>query len=286
MRGEFIGVWSESWREIWSKLARHTKAPDDLFIELYRELNTVLIIPPNQTSSEKVLAETRFVEIVSDPALARRAFMKKKSSDLRGERFLVEFFESAYQVIENLGGDLLANRYFNLVNAFINKYSLRYDLRRPCFLHPTLPGIFANLMRDIKTATTQDAHLNSLMKDFDSAIRDLRIECSDTRIKTCIQKQINLMEAMGARYPGVNKTTLGDICDQVGTWPHGALKESLKRIYGFASDYPGIRHGSTPKGVIRDIEMRDMVAVSILLAGFVPYLTDQINADIIYRGEL
>jgi hypothetical protein len=168
MRGEFIGVWSESWREIWSKLARHTKAPDDLFIELYRELNTVLIIPPNQTSSEKVLAETRFVEIVSDPALARRAFMKKKSSDLRGERFLVEFFESAYQVIENLGGDLLANRYFNLVNAFINKYSLRYDLRRPCFLHPTLPGIFANLMRDIKTATTQDAHLNSLMKDFDS----------------------------------------------------------------------------------------------------------------------
>jgi hypothetical protein len=61
-----------------------------------------------------------------------------------------------------LGGDLLANRYFNLVNAFINKYSLRYDLRRPCFLHPTLPGIFANLMRDIKTATTQDAHLNSL----------------------------------------------------------------------------------------------------------------------------
>lgn len=31
------------------------------------------------------------------------------------------------------------------------------------------------------------------------------------------------------------------------------------------------------------IEMRDMVAVSILLAGFAPYLTDQINADIIYR---
>lgn len=286
MRGEFIGVWSECWREIWSKLARHTKAPDDLFIELYQELVKVFIIPPNQTSDEKVLAEKRFAEIFSDPAQAKKVFMKTKSSSLCGERFLVKFFERAYQVVEDLGGDLLANRYFNLVNAFINKYSLRYDLRRPCCLHPTLSGIFANLMRDIKTATTQDAHLNSLMKDFESAIRDLRTECSDTRIKTCIQKQINLMEAMGARYPGVNKTTLGDICDQVGTWPHGALKESLKRIYGFASDYPGIRHGSTPKGVIRDIEMRDMVAVSILLAGFTPYLTDQINGDIIYQREL
>jgi hypothetical protein len=49
----------------------------------------------------------------------------------------------------------------------------------------------------------------------------------------------------------------------------------------FASNYPGIRHG-----VIRDIEMRDMVVMSILLVGFAPYLTDQINADIIYRGEL
>jgi len=52
------------------------------------------------------------------------------------------------------------------------------------------------------------------------------------------------------------------------------------------SDYPGIRHGGSPNSVIRDIEMRDMVVMSILLAGFTPYLTDQINADIIYQGEL
>ena len=56
--------------------------------------------------------------------------------------------------------------------------------------------------------------------------------------------------------------------------------------FWFASDYPGIRHGGSPNSVIRDIEMRDMVVRCILLAGFTPYLTDQINADIIYRGEL
>jgi len=31
--------------------------------------------------------------------------------------------------------------------------------------------------------------------------------------------------------------------------------------------------------------MRDMVVMSILLAGFTPYLTDQLNADVLYRGN-
>ena len=30
--------------------------------------------------------------------------------------------------------------------------------------------------------------------------------------------------------------------------------------------------------------MRDMVAMSILLAGFTPYLAAQLNADSVYRG--
>ncbi|MBO1069100.1 MAG: hypothetical protein HEQ13_06860 [Dolichospermum sp. DEX189] len=286
MRGEFTGVWSESWREIWSKLARHKKAPDDLFSELYRELNTVIIVPQNQTDIERASAEMRLAEIFSDPAQAKKAFMKTKSQDLLGERLLVEFFERAYKVIEDLGGDLLANRYFNLLNVFINKYSLRYDLRRPCFLHPTLPGIFANLMRDIKTATSQDDHLNSLMRDFETAVRDLRDDCSDVRIRNCIHKQINLIEGIAGSSPGVKDTSLGEICNELKSWPHITLRESLKKIYGFTSDYPGIRHSGNKNSKLREIEMRDMVAVSILLAGFAPYLTDQINADIIYRGEL
>ena len=34
MRGEFIGVWSDTWRELWIDLAEHEAAPDDLFCEL------------------------------------------------------------------------------------------------------------------------------------------------------------------------------------------------------------------------------------------------------------
>jgi hypothetical protein len=38
MRGEFIGVSSETWREIWLPLIDHDGVPEDIFCEPYREL--------------------------------------------------------------------------------------------------------------------------------------------------------------------------------------------------------------------------------------------------------
>ena len=78
--------------------------------------------------------------------------------------------------------------------------------------------------------------------------------------------------------------TLGAISNQVGTWPHEKLKEAMKALYGFASDYPGIRHGGTPSSALRAVDMRDMVAMSILLVGFTPYLSNLLDADVVYRG--
>ena len=275
MRGEIIGVWSETWREIWSKLAKHPDAPDDLFCELYRELVAAFADQPDVTA---------LADIVDNPEEARKAFRQTKAAAFRGELALVEFFERAHNVASDLGGDPLANRYFLLLEQLLEKYSLRYDLRRPLSLNPTLPGVFARLMRELKAATDRDAALRALMLEFEDAVRDLRADASAGRIKTCIQKQVNLLEALGRRCPGVTENTLGRICGQVGTWPHAKLRDAMKNIYGFASDYPGIRHGGTPANSLRDIEMRDLVAVCVVLAGFSPYLTDQINSDTVYRG--
>lgn len=368
MRGEFIGVWSETWREIWIPLIDTDGVPDDIFCELYWELSKALKEPSSASAiplilddailrrevfdqslaltvtevdlarrdevfdsagTESLMSATERREalrlaleiIIGDPAkaeealerglskiandpekckegfqrftenvvnsklLSREAFEKTRTEDLSGERALVAFFESAGTILNDIGGDLLANFYFNLLTAFIDKFSLRYELRQPCALCPTLPGMFTSLVRDLRAITSQDAHLDGLMKDFENAIRDLRNDCSDGRIKTCIQKQMNLLEAIGQSFPGVTETELGSICNQLGTWPHNAIKASLKNLYGFASDYPGIRHGGTPTHAIRTIEMRDMIAMAILLVGFTPYLTDQLNADFVYRGS-
>jgi hypothetical protein len=275
MRGEFVGVWSETWREIWSELAALDAAPDDLFCDLYRELARGLIEQPSIEG---------LADIIESPVESREAFERVASVDLAGERSTVAFLESAHEVLDQFSGDKLTNHYFNLLEGFINKFSLRYDLRRPCILCPTLPGIFTSLMRDLKTASGRDAHLDMLMKEFEGAVRDLRSDCSDGRIKTCIQKQVNLLEAIAAMVPGVTGNTLGAMCNQLATWPHEKIKDAMKNLYGFASDYPGIRHGGTPAHAIRTIEMRDMVAMSILLAGFTPYLTEPFNADGVYRG--
>jgi hypothetical protein len=282
MRGEFIGVWSDTRREIWQplidKLLSETEdgAPEDLFCELYREIARSLRSPPSAQD---------LADIVDDPRKSREVFEIIRADDIAGESALVRFFESAHYALEELGGDDMTNPYFNLMAAFIDKFSLRYDLRRPCVLCPTLPGMFASLVRDLRTLASANQHLDRLMREFEDAVRDLRHDCSDGRIKTCIQKQINLLEAIGRAFPGVTGTTLGAICDQVGTWPHDKLKVAMKSLYGFASDYPGIRHGGTPAAALRAVDMRDLVAISILLAGFTPYLSNELNADVVYRGK-
>lgn len=277
MRGEFIGIWSELWRQVWARLARHKNAPDDLFCELYRELEPAFVA--------RLDAATELAAIVDDPARARVAFRSTRASALKGELAVIQFLERAHRPIVEMGRDALANRYFLLIEQFIEKFSLRYDLRRPFSLHPTLPGVFARLIRELRLAVAHDPALLALLRDFDEAIRDLKGDPSSGKIKTCIQKEMNLLEAITKACPGITAGTLGDMCNQVGTWPHATIKEAAKKMYGFASNYPGIRHAGNAQSAIREIELRDMVAVSVLLAGFLPYLSDTISADKVYNGS-
>lgn len=276
MRGEFIGVWTDMWREVWSKLAKHADAPSDLFCELFREIEPAFIV--------RLDPATELSDIVDNAQQSRDAFRAIKPTKLTGEFALLGFLERAHASIADLGGDGLGNRYFNLIAAFIEKYSLRYDLRRPFSLHPTLTGVFSKLLRELRILTSQDAALAALMNDFEETIRDLKADVSPGRIKACIHRQMNLLEALAQRCPNVTAQSLGGMCDQVGSWPHATIKDAMKKLYGFSSDYPGIRHAGNPAGALREIEMRDMVGMTVILAGFVPYLSNGLDASALYQG--
>ena len=366
MRGEFLNVWEDTHREIWTPLADEENVPIDLYSQLYGELfhaikephgehahviplsdavqlreafdravlisgvevtrtaaefafersgvadhedpqkrrssveECLAVLIGQEDSAKGLLAQTlsylandpkrrreanaRALEaITNSPLKSRRAFEQVRSSAFVGEVALVKFLESVFDILDDLGGKPLSERYFSLVSSFIDKFSLRYDLRPPCTLCPTLPGFFASLISDLRAFASQDPNLAQLMEDYEEAARDLRTGCTDGRIKTCIGKQFMLLEAIVAFDPDVTKNSLGDMCDQLDSWPHPTIKTALKKLYGFASDYPGIRHGAGGKGKLRDIEMRDMVAMSILLTGFTPYLTHGLNPDVVYR---
>jgi hypothetical protein len=275
MRGEFIGVWSETWREIWLPVIDSENVPEDIFCELYREFAQALKVRPSVED---------LADIIDNPAQAREAFERARCDDLAGERALVSFLEEAHPALEDLGGDELSNRYFNLLAGFIEKFSLRYDLRRPCTLCPNLSGIFASLIRDLNALGNVDGNIARRLKDFKEAVQDLRLGQTEGRIANCVAKQIMLLEAIGATGDGVTRTELAGICGELQLWPHPAMRQSLLNLYGFASDVPGLRHGTPSTGVLRDIDMRDMVAMSILLAGFTPYLSNGLDADVVYRG--
>jgi hypothetical protein len=65
MRGEFSGVWSETWSAIWLPLAGQELAPPDMFCELYRELANAFFEPP----SVEALAD-----VIDNPEQSSKAF--------------------------------------------------------------------------------------------------------------------------------------------------------------------------------------------------------------------
>jgi hypothetical protein len=312
MRGNLLSVWKETWDSIWRHIqvdfedasgdvAEVIKAhglPEGfepfedllsaLYVEAYKAFTPALRGEGNQSverdGNYALVGAIDIGAISNDFQRAEVEFAGIRADFFASEYSLVQFCENAYDVIEEFD-EKIAARYRALLRLFVEKFSLRYEVRDPCELCPTLPGIFASLVRRLKTSCEVDAHLNELMSDFEESLMDLRAKSTGRKIKTCMAKQINLLEAIATRHPDTSRNTIGAICSDLNTWPHDSLCESMKSLYRFTCDYPGIRHGGTPTNAARPIDMRDLLCVSIMLVGFAPYLSNDINADLVYRGS-
>jgi hypothetical protein len=291
MLGELGQVWPSTWVEIWVPMLQHPEFGDDLARDLFREH----VAEPKSTKPAADLAEgelsalnaairvyeERAASAKKARAALKRIWFKRPLKEITAIRFL----EKSYSIFEEYGDGNFTNDYFNRVDQFLKRYSLRYDLRRPLTLHPTLAGIFASLIKELRSLSLQDEHLSTLLGEFEHAVRDLKPDLSQARIKTCLHKQFNLLEAIGRTFPGVTRQSLGDMCGEINSWPHVTIREALKKLYGFRSDYPGLGHAGNPDGVLRELDARDIVAIGVVLAGFVPYLSgERMNSRMVYGG--
>jgi hypothetical protein len=68
--------------------------------------------------------------------------------------------------------------------------------------------MFAGLVRDLRVVTSRDAHLDTLMNEFENTIRDLRADSSDGRIKTSYGQETETAENT-VSYPRRSGTFLG-----------------------------------------------------------------------------
>lgn len=310
MNGELLPAWDRSWKEVWLPLSKSSMAPEDLFVELVGGLAT----PPQQPippaappasafDLEGVLVDTlalharqeyeaamaRYTERRSEHESAltsetmAKLFFRKLLGEVSSEAKAIDFLESAHVTLDGYGNDRLTARFRELVSKFITRFSLRYELREKFSLHATIPGVFTKLISEIRKLAATDAHLMDLILEFEQAFGDLRTDHTQARIKTSLQKQFNLLEALGQKCPGVSGTTLGAICNQLD-WPHATIKEVGKKLYGFRSDYPGLGHGGNANSVLRPLEMKDFVSLSLMLASLTPYLTHGLDSDRCYTG--
>lgn len=330
MRGEFLGVQSVLMVEVFDPLfefiAENDIEVEDLWLDIlqsalprpvppvaptYQSYNHdgELHLPEDleaRASYEAAFARHRaeletYMDASTDDGLARD-YIRNFFEDAPSEHAIVETLEKSFKPFDDAGGDQLSNEYFVAVQTFIEKFSLRYDVRRPSYnrrmsIYPTLPGMFTKMLRELKTATDQDPDLADLMSAFEETIIDLRDERSPTRVKRCIAAQFNLLEALLSHHPdvvsfnddiasgakpGKEANTFGAMCDTAKVWPHAGVLNSAKELYRFASDYPGIRHGGKPKSKKREIDMRDLLSMSVVLTGLFPYLNSTIDPEKIY----
>lgn len=312
MRGQFLPVWPAVWREIFRPLIRHPEHGDSCAIELYRALVPPPALPGDDpeppadaygedgelTDPEWIAAElaykealedyedkrSEFEEALNDPDRARKLLRPALERIAASEADARQMLEASFEVVDEFSEDF-SNRHFNRIGAFIERYSLRYELRRPLKLFPTLPGVFAMLIRDLRKHCRTDPHLTALLRDFEDAFRDLDQDSSPGRIQTALQKQFNLAEGLGCSSVGKHGLTLGELRHELKEWPHGTISSILGNLWGFRSNYPGFGHAGNPASKLRDVDMRDLVAVSVMLSGFSPYLSAALNAEHAFRGD-
>ncbi|HEX5359675.1 MAG TPA: hypothetical protein VFW49_01020 [Fluviicoccus sp.] len=277
MKGEFGVIWKETREDLWDKLAALDGAPDDLYCELLRAASNSLICPSD--SNELNIWQAQLEEAFASPELSKANFHKLKADDFKGEKAICNFFEDAYEALNELSDGDLARSFSLILNAFIKKYNLRYELLPPCRIIPTIPGIFSSLIEELRRVTACDLHLEELLFEFENSVRDLMIGTTEGKIKTCIQKQINLLEGIAQLSPLVTKGDLAGMCGELKSWPHLAVKTSIASLYSFASEYPGIRHGGKPDKALRKIALKDFISIAVLLTGCLPYLSDSIDPE-------
>jgi hypothetical protein len=279
MRGSLISAWQYAWQDLWEPLEAHEDSPSELFMELYPEFCKALrpSIPQSaaQTSDAQVATSevADYFDVSNDPRLARQRFQELSPDRFVSDRRLGHFFEEAFFIIEDFSSEL-SEYYSTLVDRFLTRYNLRYMLIRPFQLTPTLPGILTGFIQQVELKATGDPHLAGLKRHLERAIELLSKDGRPEDVHKCIGDACNLAEGLARGYPGATAQTLGDLAKELDVWPHQTLREALLKLYGFCSNYPGIRHSGHPGGSLRGLTMKDAVVVSVLLLAFSGYFID------------
>lgn len=289
MRGELRFATDRILLEVWQPLLNIEDCPENLLGEIYVSLSEFLLEPTAVFVREEdgsihdvsIRIDVRAAEAASDSLAAETFLGALTAEDFQSEGHVLRGIEAVHETVADLGGDVFVEAHLALLRAFVERFNLRYYLDDDAKFWVTFPGIAAVIFRELRGAALEHPHLSQELDAFEHALAECLKDPIETRIKTAIQKQFNVVEAFGARHPSVSGNTLGRMLDEVASWPHATLPEVGKGLYKFACDYPGIRHGGTFESALRPLDLRDLVGVAMSLVGLTPYLSDGFEKSVV-----
>ena len=195
----------------------------------------------------------------------------------RSDAALARFFENALDVYDESGNPDLPSEFIRLTKEFVSCHNVRYRVVDPFRLQPHLPGVFAALFSELSDFSGTNLQLAGAMTDFEHSFDVLSKTHKETDMKTCLHKACMFVECLGALKPGATGKTLGELCNNIDCWPHKAVRGAVSSLYGFCSDYPGIRHNVSVEGQLRQLEVKDCVLVALLLMAAGGYFRDALD---------
>ena len=275
MSGSLRHAWEYLVAELWGPLADYSVkdavAPLDLFSDLFTTADEFLSPRP---------AETELEEARNDPGKAQQRFLALRGIDFASESAIVHFLEEAHSVIADYEVPGFEELYRRLLRDALHKFNLRYRLDQPFVLRFLLPGSFTNLYTELHRLNSGNVYLSSLLNDFETAFDRYARSQDATDLRASIGNASKYAEGLAVTACG-KSGSLGDLCKEIKDWPHGAIQAALSNLYGFCSDYPGIRHAGNPAGVRRDLATRDMTLASLLFLSFSGYLSPALDEQVV-----
>lgn len=288
MRGHLRLVVDRAFVELWQPLTDHDDCPVNVFAEIYAGLRPFLrepepeyVMEDDGTIRDNAVGLDHWVALaMSQPAAAERLLAGLTGADFEYESAARRAFSSSYGVLRDVATGDLANTYLGLLKTYVERYSLRYYVDERARLWISFSGLAEALFAQLRRAAEGNPHLLQELNAFEFALAECLAEPVDTRIKTTIQKQVNVLEAFGSGHHLVSGNTLDRMLKEVGSWAHDSLNNAARQLYKFACDYPGIRHAGTYDSATRALDIRDLAGVTLSLVGLVAYLADDFEVQL------
>lgn len=313
MSGRFIDVWDEAWQRMLVPFLRDLEAERDTVLgdvieECFRmprrptepipapdiarddDGNVSDIVFQEKMEAYRTNLErhetdlSAYIDAASGNSPA--PWLKMSMSNFSSEKECVKFISSAAIFLLEEYPDVAAPSFLGHVRSFIARFGLGYSLTASGSIILNQLGIFANILRSNYEMAAADAYLVDRMNDLEEALNDLARTNpqSPGRMKTLLSKAMALLEAYGVRNPDLKGQTISGMVKNLDL-PHPTLSKLIETLYGFRGDFPGIAHGGNPDGMSRELEIKDMLVLTVLITALTPYFLQNFDSQKCYEND-